>query len=310
MALSTPAGQRRGRGQPGLRSVLVATDLSPGASRAVERVPHLPLAERARILLVTVGPAGRGGGQDTELWDRLTRATDELARQVRSVVPGVRVEPILLHGSPHEQLAACGATARVDLILLGRHGRRPLADLFGLGTTADRLIRVSETPVVVARSRARAPYRRLLVALDRPPAAATRRAIRTARRLADRGAEWTAVHVADDLHASAMRKHRFPRGQVAEYYHSEEARLRREIAGDLRRAFPDLKCTVAIEWGEPRFLVPDAAVKHRADLIVVGARTRRSLDRRLLGTVAESVLRRAQTDVLIAPAPAGRTERG
>lgn len=310
MALSTPAGHRRGRGQPGLRRVLVATDLSPGASRAVERVPHLPLAERARILLATVGPAGRGGGHDTELRDRLTREADELARQVRSVAPGIRVEPILLHGSPHEQLAACGATARVDLILLGRHGRRPLADLFGLGTTADRLIRVSATPVVVARSRARAPYRRLLVALDRPPAAATRRAIRAARRLADRGAEWTAVHVADDLYASAMRKHRFPRRQVAEYYRSEEARLRREIGGELRRAFPDLKCTVAIEWGEPRFLVPDAALKHRADLIVVGARTRRSLDRRLLGTVAESVLRRAQADVLIAPAPAGRTERG
>lgn len=310
MASSTPAAPRNARGRLGLRRLLVATDLSPGASRAVERVPHLPLAERARILLATVGPAGRRGGQDTELWERLTREAGALARQLRSIGAGIRVEPILLHGSPHEQLAACGATAGVDLILLGRHGRRPLGDLFGLGTTADRLIRVADTPVVVARSRARAPYRRLVVALDRPPAAATRRAIRAARRLADRDAEWIAVHVADDLYASAMRKHRFPRRQVTEYYRSEEARLRREIAGDLRRAFPDLTFTVAIEWGEPRFLVPDAAVRHRADLIVVGARTRRSLDRRLLGTVAESVLRRAQTDVLIAPAPAGRTERG
>jgi nucleotide-binding universal stress UspA family protein len=285
--------------------VLVATDFSPGAAHALARVAVLPLAARARIIIVTVDGArkGRRAEDARDPAARLQRATNALLGLVHQSTPGARVEPLLLRGAPHEQIAAAAATARADLIVLGRHGHRPLADLFGLGTTADRLVRITDRAVVIAADRPRGPYRRPLVALDHPSGPATRRAIRTVGRLVGAAVGWTALHVADDLSANTMRRARFPQHEISRLYRTEGARLRREIGAELARRFPTLKWKLRLEWGEPRFLVPAAAAKRRADLIVVGTRTRRTLDRRLLGTVAESVLRRAGTDVLIVPEP-------
>jgi len=289
-----------------LRMVLVATDFSPGCAPALARAALLPLAPRAKIILATVACQGCEAEEEEQLRHRLQRQADALQRRVRRRAAQVRVEPLLLHGSPHEQIAACAATAGVDLVVVGRHGRRPLADLFGLGTTADRLVRLADAPVLVAHGRARASYRRPLAAADRPMAPATRRAIRAGRRLTPPTAGWTAVHVDDDLQGSALRRGRVPAREIAEFYRAEGLRLRREVAAELSRAFPDLRWAVRLEWGEPRILVPEMVARRRADLIVVGARTRRSLDRRLLGTVGEAVLRRAACDVLIAPAPVER----
>jgi nucleotide-binding universal stress UspA family protein len=285
--------------------VLVATDFSPGAARALARVALLPLAARARIIIVTVAEVGKGlrAEDTTATAARLQRGADALLGLVHESIPGARVEPLLLRGTPYEQIAAAAATAQADLIVLGRHGHRPLADLFGLGTTADRLVRITDRAVVIAAGRPRGPYRRPLVALDHPPGPATRRAIRTGSRLVGATVGWTAVHVADDLFASTMRRARFPKHEISGLYRTEGARLRREIGAELTRRFPALRWKLHLGWGEPRFLVPAAAAKRGADLIVVGTTTPRTLERRLLGTVAESVLRRVGIDVLIVPAP-------
>jgi nucleotide-binding universal stress UspA family protein len=281
--------------------VLVATDFSPGAARAVERAAQLPLAARARVVVVAVLPL-RGQDADAAAVKEQLRRTGELfRRRVRPSTPEARVDTVLLRGMPHEQIAAAATTAGADVIVLGRHGHRPLADLFGLGTTADRLVRVADTPLIVVGRRPHGPYRRPLVALDHPAAPTTRRAIRAARGLVGPSARWTALHVADDLYAAAMRRARLPQHRIAEQYRAEGTRLRRAIGSELSHRFAGLGWIVCVEWGEPRFAVPSAAAKRAADLIVLGARTRRTLDRRILGTVAEAALRRARCDVLIAP---------
>ena len=52
--------------------------------------------------------------------------------------------------------------------------------------------------------------------------------------------------------------------------------------------------------------VLDAAERYRADLIVMGTHGRTGLPRVLLGSVAETVLRRASVPVLVVPARAAR----
>jgi len=53
--------------------------------------------------------------------------------------------------------------------------------------------------------------------------------------------------------------------------------------------------------GDPAAAILDTALALSADVIVVGTHTRRGLDRVALGSVAESVLRRAPCDVLTVP---------
>src|SRR3712207_5524836 len=57
------------------------------------------------------------------------------------------------------------AAIHADVIVMGPHTRRRL-DAGFLGTTADRVIRTAEVPVLVVRGDLRLPLRRLLVPID------------------------------------------------------------------------------------------------------------------------------------------------
>ena len=81
------------------------------------------------------------------------------------------------------------------------------------------------------------------------------------------------------------------------------------IAEQLRTAGFTVTTEVCPE-GDPREAILDAAAKWAADLIVVGSHGRTGLDRFLLGSVSERVVRHAPCSVEVVrpkPVPAGRT---
>ena len=71
-----------------------------------------------------------------------------------------------------------------------------------------------------------------------------------------------------------------------------------KLAKKLRTA--GFTAEVAVERGEVRSTILDSAADYRADLIVVGSHGHTGLERLLLGSVAESVVRHARTSVLVA----------
>ncbi|HEY7790009.1 MAG TPA: universal stress protein [Vicinamibacterales bacterium] len=73
----------------------------------------------------------------------------------------------------------------------------------------------------------------------------------------------------------------------------------REITADLREAQEGV--AVAVREGEPVRRILEEASIGRADLIVMGTQGRSGLNRLLLGSVAEAVLRRASCPVLTVP---------
>lgn len=66
-----------------------------------------------------------------------------------------------------------------------------------------------------------------------------------------------------------------------------------------------LKVTTAVERGDPKSKMIDAASKWRADLIVVGSHGRKGLEHFLLGSVSEAVARHAGCSVEIVRIPKG-----
>ena len=75
-----------------------------------------------------------------------------------------------------------------------------------------------------------------------------------------------------------------------------------DVAKELRIAGFALDGTV--ETGEVRSTIIDSAADWGADLIVVGSRGHKGLERLLLGSVAESVVRHAKSSVLVVRKPA------
>jgi nucleotide-binding universal stress UspA family protein len=61
--------------------------------------------------------------------------------------------------------------------------------------------------------------------------------------------------------------------------------------------------TVVEEEGDPRVKIIDRAAHWKADLIVMGSHGRKGLDRFMMGSVAESVVRHARCSVLVVRIP-------
>jgi acetoin utilization protein AcuB len=145
---------------------------------------------------------------------------------------------------------------------------------------------------------------RMLVAVDLSPAsdAVVDYAVRLA---AQTGARLTVFHAYTAADVAEAQQ----RGVYADQFVES---LRSDIAYLLERAGADARqVTIAIAMGPPVEAILRAAADARADLIVVGTHGRSGLDRLLIGSVAEGVLRRAPCPVVVLPyavaAGAGRT---
>jgi nucleotide-binding universal stress UspA family protein len=75
-----------------------------------------------------------------------------------------------------------------------------------------------------------------------------------------------------------------------------------EATAELLRA-GGLKATTAVEWGDPKSKIIDAAAEWHADLIVVGSHGRTGLERFLIGSVSDAVARYAPCSVKVVRIP-------
>ena len=81
---------------------------------------------------------------------------DHLKEKLQSKVPPDlkdRVAVEVLAGHPHEELNKFAILTRLDLIVMGVHGRGFIENLM-VGSTTDRLIRLGQFPVLAVRTAA------------------------------------------------------------------------------------------------------------------------------------------------------------
>ena len=150
----------------GFHSLLVPIDLSPASDRVVGRVAQLPLAEGCRITLLHVI------SMDLPVRDRkraevaarkvLRAEAQELGRQLPR---GVALQSVVAQGAAATEIARYATSVKAELVVMGRYGGSVLRDVF-LGSTAERVIRRGQLPVLAVRLRARTPYRHPALALD------------------------------------------------------------------------------------------------------------------------------------------------
>lgn len=296
--------------QPGiepLRRVLLPTDFSRGATHAAKRAVLLPFDKGARLHLIHVLPADAPERLQAVMERQAGLKLESLRRQVHKEarqrgLRGVEVTALVRKGEPFVEIIRASRTLEADLIALGRHGRRPLRDMF-IGTTAERVIRKGEVPVLVVSGRAISPYQRPLLALGLDVASDF--SLGLMRRVLGPDATSAAlVHAFnvpfEDLLATASS-----RGAEHEYkkeYRTEAAaRIQRFLASEYAAG---LKWDVALRAGEARATLIKEAVRRRADLFVLGTHARTGLAHALLGSVAEWVVAMAPCDVLVGrPAP-------
>jgi nucleotide-binding universal stress UspA family protein len=282
-----------------LGNVLVATDFSAGATRAVERAARLPISPGSALTVLHVLRAGCEPDERAEAEEALANtvaiAAESIARDGRK---DVDVCPRLVEGTPFVEIVRSARHGRNELLVIGRHGERGFRDLL-LGSTAERVIRKGDTSILVVASAPEAPYAQPLVAVDCSDAA--RRVVELAWRVADPGVqELAAIHAYDLFSVRAIRRVGVEGEELQHYRRDVQRKAEAQVESFVATCEVGVPVRVVVHEGDPRSVILDAVAQRSCDLVALGTHGRSGLAHVLLGSVAEAVIRAATCDVLVA----------
>jgi nucleotide-binding universal stress UspA family protein len=128
-----------------LKLIMVGTDGSERAERAVERAAELAHSEGAELRIVAVHPVPYDT-DETEAIEGRQELLEPLAERLRS--GGLEVRVHVMSGDPAGVLTSLADELRADTLVIGDRGSRGLHNRL-LGSVAARVIHSATVPVVV-----------------------------------------------------------------------------------------------------------------------------------------------------------------
>jgi nucleotide-binding universal stress UspA family protein len=280
--------------------VLVPTDFSKGAELALKRALLLPLAEGARIHLIHILPPGLSAKARARVTASARHTLDEVVSRARGEAAGraITLTSELTSGEAFVEIIRTARRLGAELIVLGRHGLRPIRDMF-IGTTAERVIRKGDVPVLAVNLDPTHPYRRPLIATDLEDA--SRRTVELTLRVLGPGVKNLNVVHAFDVPFEGFITPSFSAREKSSYRKSfkenAEARLQKFLAAYKN---VDLRWKATVRLGDARLIVLGEVARHGAELVALGTHGRSGVAHALVGSVAEWVIAAAPCDVLVA----------
>jgi nucleotide-binding universal stress UspA family protein len=287
------------------RKILCPIDFSPGSRHAMRVAIRLANEADAELVLAHawhVPPVTFSGeypfsaGMMQELQDSAQRGLDDAVRDATEL-GARRLGAKLLAGMPrHELVELLEHDAAFDLVVMGTHGHTGLARVL-LGSLAESIVRRAPCSVLAVHpDPAQGPFARVLCPIDFSPS--SQHAVDLAAELVQRGsAGVTLLHVIEvppvNTHGQQtidfLRElDRSSTEHLASWATQLEGTLPGRVARLSRVGRPGAEILKALDE-DPTF-----------DLVVVGSHGRTGLERMLLGSVAEKIVRHARCPVLVA----------
>jgi nucleotide-binding universal stress UspA family protein len=284
--------------------ILVPTDGSDHARRAADHGAMLAGAFDATLHLLTVvdieaaaGPFSAGGVDESYIEDRTTSEREALAELAADLDGPDTVETVVETGSPAEGILGYAEDHAVDLVVMGTHGRSGLRRYL-TGSVAERVLRLSPVPVVTMRatdeSAVSSGYGDILVPTDGSERADA--AVAHALALAEAfGSTVHAVSVVNVGDIATGADVTVPPDLLTEL-EAAATGATEAIATQARSAGVDV--VTSVSTGRPKRHLLEYVGEHDVDLVCMGTHGRTGLDRVLLGSTAEALVRQAEVPVL------------
>ena len=285
-------------------SILVATDLSSGAMEALHSAIAVARSTGAELHVMhaheTPFPRSERGRDLVTVQREVREKRADLATLLTNEVPSdvTVASSRVLEGAPATAILQEARAVKANLIVLGSHRNRGIADRF-IGSTAERVLREATVPCLLANGPVSFPLRRMVVASDLSGAA---------RRALDATLVW-AREIAADPGAIVGVAHVFSAESHVDLpwaEHDVELNLRKSVANAVREAGSQVQTEVSILRGsDPVSELLDYARNVDAQLIVMGTNSESVLVRAVVGSVSSGMIRRSEIPVLLVPSPAG-----
>jgi nucleotide-binding universal stress UspA family protein len=108
----------------------------------------------------------------------------------------------------------------------------------------------------------------------------------------------------DTIMGMPMQDNVFTGIEQTEIMHIQDEQADNIITRTIKKYAGDLQVTHFNEYGSTADGILNCSREFKADLIVIGTHSRSGIDRLLMGSVAESVVRNSEIPVLVVPMPA------
>ena len=291
-----------------IKTILCPVDFFPASDAAVTYAAGLAENYGAGIhLLHVIAPIPAAAYEyaiDTQVMQSMKEAAEEeltkLAAAVREA--GVEVDFEITFGDVYDEIKRSIEKVKPQLLVVGTHGRRGVERWF-MGSTTEKLLRHSPVPLITisatGEKRDVPQFRRILVTTDFSDG--TSDALAYAFSVAQENESNIALlHVVHDVAADVSGKYRESLVQGVQKQLNDfvppEARTWCEVR-------------TMVETGVPYRIILRVLEDEKIDLLVMNIHGKGMLDRALLGSTAERVVRVAPCPVMLIPPMKRRLKR-
>ena len=284
-------------------TILVPTDGSTGATAAARHALALADAFDSRLHFLSVVNAENGGGlvgldslaeRRTVLDEEATDALEALGELADEA--GIPHETAIEEGTIHETILDYADAHGVDLVVMGTHGRTGLQRVL-IGSVTERVGRTSDVPVFTTRREpaARPTYGDVLIPTDGSDAATA--AVEHGLAIAERYDGTVHVLSVVDLNSLAGSYDVGPGiSAIIDAWSDDCERAVASVADVAEERGIDVVTEVV--QGTPYRAITDYVDDAAIDLVTMGTHGRTGIERYLVGSVTERVVRTSDVPVL------------
>ncbi len=285
------------------KKLLVALDGSACSERAFQFALSLAREANESIALCTVVDANASA----DATSAARRVLDDAIGVAKAA--GVSCHGETLFGKPAETIVGEAKARGADAIVTGTHGRSGMNRLFA-GSVAESVLRQSPIPVIVLREATRLALdvasAKLLVPVD--GSEYSDRAVDTAIDMAEAlKGEVVVCNVVDLAQASTMTAG--DAQLIAACLDALEAEGKSFVNDAVTHASPRVKTSSIVRQGFPIDEINKLAAETGAACIVIGTHGRGGLQRAVMGSVAEGVVRESNVPVVVVTLPRSQAGR-
>lgn len=269
-----------------LEKILVAHDFSKSSENVVASAIELAKIFQSTIVPIHVLP-------DDVVHEKVRSLLNETAKtKLKETASRIKAEgiamkkPLLMVGSPHEAIVRAAVDVNANIILLGS-GETRKGDSFRLGTTAERIIQKSEKPVFVIKEDVLLNVQQILCPVDFSDA--SKRALKNAITMTRKFKSELTILAVCELQGGSWFLSKSDLEKENELRYS----MHKEQFDAFLKEFnlADLTWSKEAPKGDPSNEILSIVSRKMIDLLIMGTSGRTGLNRMLMGSVTEKVVR-------------------
>ncbi len=278
------------------RRILVAVDGSESSRNAFRQACKIALNDKTWLTVITTIPSYEDLYQMPSIREKVSMALraegDKIVAEIKKIAAeeDAFIKTIIEEGTPFDTIIDTAEEGNYDLIVMGRHGMKPIEKAL-VGSVTARVIGNSQRDVLVFPLNSEIGWKNIMLVTDgsKYSLSATDKAINIAESY---GGEMTAVSVVD----------------VTEEFQTEAPEAvdklieeAKRIVGEVKKKAEahGIKIEPLVREGEAYRVITDLAKKLASDVIVMGSHGRTGIKRLLMGSVTEKVIGYAPCPVLV-----------